>query len=235
MRSLARRLSASKPLFVAPTGLRDLPRLRPHPRLDLRLRRAHYGFPSPIASFWSRLTITHAKFAVDIPSDRAPSGIACRPRTPSVSSPPSPPSSSRSSFAPSAPDPRPHAAAIIAIHDAISILRCLYAGASPPASSPDTYALPVPTLAVLLQLRSPCFLPYLALLPPPPRTTIPPLSTLTSRATHGNSTSPRSTGFCAIWDCISSSSFPAQLCTPSPAHLRERTHPTQLPLPQNMH
>ena len=34
---------------------------------------------------------------------------------------------------------------------------------------------------------------------------IPPLSTLTSRATHAHPTSPRSTGFCAIWDCISSS------------------------------
>jgi len=50
-RSLARRLSASKPLFVAPTGLRYLPRLRPHLRLDLHPRRAHYGFPSPVASF----------------------------------------------------------------------------------------------------------------------------------------------------------------------------------------
>ena len=36
--------------------------------------------------------------------------------------------------------------------------------------------------------------------------TIPPLSTLTSRATHAHPTSPRSSGFCAIWDCISSSS-----------------------------
>ena len=39
-----------------------------------------------------------------------------------------------------------------------------------------------------------------------PRSPIPPLSTLTSRATHAYPTSPRSTGFCAIWDCISSSS-----------------------------
>ena len=31
-------------------------------------------------------------------------------------------------------------------------------------------------------------------------------STLTSRATHAHPTSPRSTGFCAVWDCISSSS-----------------------------
>jgi len=31
--------------------------------------------------------------------------------------------------------------------------------------------------------------------------------TLTSRATHAHPTSPRSTGFCAIWDCISSSSM----------------------------
>ena len=39
-----------------------------------------------------------------------------------------------------------------------------------------------------------------------PRSPIPPLSTLTSRATHAHPTSPRSIGFCAIWDCISSSS-----------------------------
>jgi len=39
-----------------------------------------------------------------------------------------------------------------------------------------------------------------------PRSPIPPLSTLTSRATHAHPTSARSTGFCAIWDCISSSS-----------------------------
>ena len=39
---------------------------------------------------------------------------------------------------------------------------------------------------------------------------IPPLSTLTSRATHAHPTSPRSTGFCAIWDCISSSSSSAR-------------------------
>ena len=39
-----------------------------------------------------------------------------------------------------------------------------------------------------------------------PRSPIPPLSALTSRATHAHPTSPRSTGFCAIWDCISSSS-----------------------------
>ena len=36
-----------------------------------------------------------------------------------------------------------------------------------------------------------------------PRSPIPPLSTLTSRATHAHPNSPRSTGFCAIWDCIS--------------------------------
>ena len=40
-----------------------------------------------------------------------------------------------------------------------------------------------------------------------PRSPIPPLSALTSRATHAHPTSPRSTGFCAIWDCISSSSM----------------------------
>jgi len=39
-----------------------------------------------------------------------------------------------------------------------------------------------------------------------PRPPIPPLSALTSRATHAHPTSPRSTGFCAIWGCISSSS-----------------------------
>ena len=83
MRSLTRRLSASKPLFVVPTDLRHLPRLRPHPRLDLcpRRRRARYGFPSPIAFFRSRPAITHAKFAVQPLSDRAPSGVACHPRT----------------------------------------------------------------------------------------------------------------------------------------------------------
>jgi len=44
-----------------------------------------------------------------------------------------------------------------------------------------------------------------------PRTpaAMPPLSTLTSRATRAHPTSPRSTGFCALWDCISSSSAPA--------------------------
>ena len=39
-----------------------------------------------------------------------------------------------------------------------------------------------------------------------PRSPVPPLSTLTSRATHAHPTSPRSTGFYAIWDCISSDS-----------------------------
>jgi len=39
-----------------------------------------------------------------------------------------------------------------------------------------------------------------------PRSPIPPLSTLTSRAAHAHPTSPRSTGFCAVWGCISSSS-----------------------------
>jgi len=39
-----------------------------------------------------------------------------------------------------------------------------------------------------------------------PRSPMPPLSALTSRATHAHPTSPRSTGFCAIWNCISSSS-----------------------------
>ena len=45
-----------------------------------------------------------------------------------------------------------------------------------------------------------------------PRSPIPPLSTLTSRATHAHPTSPRSTGFCAIWNCISSSSS-SQWCS----------------------
>jgi len=61
--SLIRRLSAFRPSFVAPTGLRYLPRLRPHPRLDLRPRRARYGFPSPVASFRSCPTTTHVNFA----------------------------------------------------------------------------------------------------------------------------------------------------------------------------
>ena len=39
-----------------------------------------------------------------------------------------------------------------------------------------------------------------------PRSPIPPLSTLTSRATHAHPTSPRGTGFCVIWDCTTSSS-----------------------------
>jgi len=46
-----------------------------------------------------------------------------------------------------------------------------------------------------------------------PRSPIPPLSALTSRATHAHPTSPRSTGFCAIWGCISSSFYsPRFLC-----------------------
>ena len=44
-----------------------------------------------------------------------------------------------------------------------------------------------------------------------PRSPIAPLSTLTSRATHAHPTSPRSTGFCAIWDCICSSSIYREL------------------------
>ena len=42
---------------------------------------------------------------------------------------------------------------------------------------------------------------------------LPPLSTLTSRATHAHPFSPRSTGFCAIWGCISSSSLLAERAT----------------------
>ena len=99
-------------------------------------------------------------------------GIARCPRTPSTSPSPSSPFSSRSSFAPSAPDLRLQAAAIIAIHDAIRIISIIliyiYAGVTPPASSPEICALPVHTLAVLLQLRSlPAFLPCLVLLSPP--------------------------------------------------------------------
>jgi len=48
-----------------------------------------------------------------------------------------------------------------------------------------------------------------------PRSPIPHLSTLTSRATHARPTSPRSTGFCAIWGCISSSSSSASGSSPS--------------------
>ena len=66
----------------------------------------------------------------------------------------------------------PHTAAIIAIHDVINILSIIlsyfYAGTTPPASSPDTCALLVPTLTVILQLCSlPAFLTCLVLLPPP--------------------------------------------------------------------
>jgi len=128
---LARRLSAPMPLFVAPTSLRHLTRLRPHPRFDLHPRRARYGFPSPVTSYRPCPTITHAKFAVQPLSDRAPSSIARLPRTLSESSSPSSPSSSRSSLAPSAPDPRPQTVATIAIHvviDVLSIVLCyLYA------------------------------------------------------------------------------------------------------------
>ena len=46
------------------------------------------------------------------------------------------------------------------------------------------------------------------------RSPIPPLSTLTSRATRAHPTSTRSTGFCAIWDCISSSSLCGSLTEP---------------------
>ena len=120
-RSLVRRLSAPRPSFVAPTGLRYLPRLRPHPHLDLRPRRGRYSFPSPVASFQSFPTTIHAKFAFQPPGDRTPSGIARLPLKPSLSFSPSSPSSSRFALAPSAPDPRPHAAAIIAIHDVISM------------------------------------------------------------------------------------------------------------------
>ena len=45
-----------------------------------------------------------------------------------------------------------------------------------------------------------------------PRSPMPPLSTLTSRATHAHPTSPRSTGFCVIRNCISSSSSSMCVC-----------------------
>jgi len=45
-----------------------------------------------------------------------------------------------------------------------------------------------------------------------PRSPMHPLSTLTSRATHEHPTSTRNTDFCAVWDCISSSSDPAPSC-----------------------
>jgi len=48
-----------------------------------------------------------------------------------------------------------------------------------------------------------------------PRSPMPPLSTLTSRATHAHPTSLRSTGFCAIWGCISSSSSPSPAAPPA--------------------
>jgi len=41
------------------------------------------------------------------------------------------------------------------------------------------------------------------------------LSTLTPRTTHAHPTSPPSTGFCAIWDCISSSSSSIYALCPS--------------------
>ena len=125
-RSLVRRLSASRPSFVAPTGLRHLPRLCPHPRLYFRQRRARNGFPSPVASFWSCPTTTHANFAFQPLSDRAPLDIARLPLTPSASFSPSSPSSSRSALMLSAPDHRPLAVAIIAIRDVISILLIIF-------------------------------------------------------------------------------------------------------------
>ena len=60
-----------------------------------------------------------------------------------------------------------------------------------------------------------------------PRSPIPPLSTLTSRATHAHPTSPRSTGFCAIRDCISSSSSSC----PSSLVLVAALHPPLIPHP----
>ena len=44
-----------------------------------------------------------------------------------------------------------------------------------------------------------------------PRSPIPHLLTLTSRATHAHPALPRSTGFCAIWGCISSSALESQV------------------------
>ena len=48
-------------------------------------------------------------------------------------------------------------------------------------------------------------------------------ATLTSRATHAHPTSPRSTGFCAIWDCISSSSSSQRELMSSTATCRDPT------------
>jgi len=50
---------------------------------------------------------------------------------------------------------------------------------------------------------------------------------LTSRATHAHPTSPRSTGFCAIWDCISSSSSSQQRTAAHIAQQRTAAHSTQ--------
>ena len=70
-----------------------------------------------------------------------------------------------------------------------------------------------------------------------PRSPVPPLSTLTSRAAHAHPTSPRSTGFCAIWDCISSRSSgqPEELLhqerpgiSPSTAHREKRGRNAEL-------
>ena len=68
--------------------------------------------------------------------------------------------------------PRPHVVAIIAIHDVISILSIilsyLYAGATPPASSPDNCTLSLPTWQYYYSCAlSLPFLPYLLLLLPP--------------------------------------------------------------------
>jgi len=167
-RSLARRLSASRPSFVAPTGLRHLPRLRPHPRLDLRPRRARSGFPSPVASYRSCPTIIHAKLAVRPLRDRAPSGVARLPRTPSASSSPSSPSSCRSPLVPSAPDPRPHTSAIIANHDVISILSFYFiyrsSSATPTPAPLLRRAPPTPVNCLFLPWQYYCscalFLPF---------------------------------------------------------------------------
>jgi len=181
---LARHLSASKPLFVAPKGLRNLPRLRPHPCLGLHPRWARYGFPLPVASFRSRPTITHVKFAVQPLSDRAPSGITCLPRTPPESSSPSSPSSfvsicvrdvrARPPSSRCRHHRRPRCHQHPTDHPQLP-LRWRHSSGEFPR---HTCALHVPTFAVLLQLRFfPAFLPCLsalpyALAPSPPRTAV---------------------------------------------------------------
>ena len=61
-----------------------------------------------------------------------------------------------------------------------------------------------------------------------PRSSIPPLSKMTSRASHAHPTLTRSTGFFAIWDCISSSSA-ENVSQDDHAHGRDAPHKTHTP------